>query len=98
MRKFVVFGWNYVFDHEVSPLRHIPDVSVRHYVLQLLGIMWAVAFAAAFGSYALLAASIVGHVILIAALATTVITYTVAAKNPKAFLRGSGRRVDGEHE
>ena len=98
MRRFIVFAWNYVFDHEVSPLRHIPDVSVRHYVLQLLGIMWAIAFAAALGSYTVLAASVIGHVILIAAFATTVITYTVASKNPKVFLRGSGRRLDGEHE
>ena len=53
LRKSVVFCWDFVFNHEVSPLRHIPDVAVRHYILQLLGLMWAVAFAAAAGSYTL---------------------------------------------
>ncbi|MFM2444330.1 MAG: hypothetical protein RJB09_1516, partial [Pseudomonadota bacterium] len=25
MQKLIVKVWNYTFDHEVSPLRHIPD-------------------------------------------------------------------------
>ena len=45
--KIIVFCWNFVFNHEVSPLRHIPDVTMRYYILQILGLMWAVAFAAA---------------------------------------------------
>jgi len=60
--------------------------------------MWAVAFAVAIGSYTILAASILGHAILIAAAAITVATYTAATKNPKLFVSGSGRRDDGEHE
>ena len=42
MRMLVVFCWDFVFNHEVSPLRHIRDVAIRHYVLQALGLMWAV--------------------------------------------------------
>ena len=38
VRKFVVFCWDFVFNHEVSPLRNIPDVAIRHYVLQALGL------------------------------------------------------------
>ena len=98
MRQKIVYGWNFIFNAEVSPLRHIPDVAVRHYVLQALGFMWAVSFAVAVGSYTVLSASIVGHVVLIAALAITVATYTAAATRPKLFTRGSGRRKDGEHE
>jgi len=97
-KNFIINSWNFIFDHEVSPLRNIPDVAVRHYVLQALGLMWAVCFSAALGSYMVLAASILGHVILIAAAAITVATLTAAAKMPKLFIRGSGRRVDGEHE
>ena len=37
MRKSIVFLWNFMFDHEKSPLRHIPDIGTRHMVLQLLG-------------------------------------------------------------
>ena len=97
MRKYIVFLWNFVFDHEKSPLRHIPDLGTRHMVLQLLGWMWAISFSIAIGSYTVLAASLVGHAVLISAAAITVATYTVAAKRPKLFLLGSGRRADGEH-
>jgi hypothetical protein len=98
MRQQIVRGWNFIFNAEVSPLRHIPDVAVRHYVLQALALMWAVTFAVAIGSYTLLAASIIGHAVLIAAAAITVATYTTAAKKPTLFARGSGRRGDGEHD
>ena len=98
MRKLIVHGWNFVFNAKVSPLRHIEDVAVRHYVLQALSLMWAVSFSAAIGSYTLLAVHILGHSILIAAAAITVVTYSVAAKKPALFTRGSGRRSDSEHE
>lgn len=98
VKNLVVNSWNFVFDHKVSPLRHIPDVAVRHHVLQALGFMWAVSFCVAIGSYAFLAASILGHAVLIAAAAVTVGTFTVAAKKPNLFMRGAGRRRDGEHD
>jgi hypothetical protein len=80
MRQQIVRGWNFIFNAEVRPLRHIPNVAVRHYVLQGLALMWAVTFAVAIGSYTILAASIIGHAVLIAAAAITVVTYTAAAK------------------
>ena len=98
LKTFVVQSWNFVFDHNASPLRHIPDVAIRHYILQVLGLMWAVSFSVAIGSYTFLAYSILGHAVLIAAAAVTAATFTVAAKRPKLFLRGAGRRSDGEHE
>ena len=97
MRQQIVYGWNFIFNAEVSPLRHISDVAIRHYVLQALAIMWAVTFSVAIGSYTLLAASIIGHAAIIAATAITVATYTAAAKKPTLFARGSGRSSDGEH-
>jgi hypothetical protein len=98
MRKFIVYVWDFIFNAEVSPLRHIPDIATRHYVLHALGFMWAVSFASAIGSYTIIAASIVGHTILIGAAAITVATYTAAATKPKLFMRGFARRDDGEHE
>jgi len=97
MKQLVVNGWNFIFNADVSPLRNIPDVATRHYVLQILAFMWAVAFSIAIGSYTVFAASILGHTVLIAAAAITVATYTVAAKKPKLFAIGPGRRKDGEH-
>ncbi|MGL4235354.1 hypothetical protein [Tabrizicola sp.] len=98
MRSLVTRVWNFVFNHEVNPLRHISDVATRHYVLQILGLMWAVAFSIALGSYTVLAVSVLGHAVLIAAAAVTVATYTVAAKKPEMFARRSSRRHDGEHD
>ena len=96
--KYLVYAWNFIFNHEVSPLRNIPDVAVRHYVLQALGLMWAASFSVAIGSYTIFAWSVVGHTVLIAALAITVATLTTASKRPLLFVRGFGRRSDGEHE
>lgn len=98
MKQLILNGWNFIFNSEVSPLRHIPDASTRHYVLQALGLMWAFAFAIAIGSYTVLALSVLGHTVLIGAMAITVATYTAAAKSPQLFTKGSGRRADGEHE
>ena len=96
IRRSVVFAWNYTFNHEVSPLRHIDDVAIRHYVLQALGFMWAVSSCVALGSYTVLAASIVGHAVLVAAAAVTVATYTAATVRPALFRSNRGRRPDGE--
>ena len=98
MHNLLVQAWNYVFNHEVSPLRHIPDISTRHMILQILGWMWAVAFSVAIGSYALLPVSLIGHAALIAAATITVATYTAAANKPSLFKSYSGRRHGGEHE
>ncbi len=97
MRKTIAFMWGYVFDHEISPLRHIPDFTTRHMTLQVLGWMWAISFAIAIGSYTILAASLIGHAVLIGALAITAATYATAANRPEVFLARSGRRRDGEH-
>ncbi|NBW46181.1 MAG: hypothetical protein EBR45_11590 [Betaproteobacteria bacterium] len=78
MQKYVVFCWNYIFNAEVSPLRHIVDSSMRHYVLQALGFMWTVARLLAAGNYTLITASIIGHVVLISAAFFTAATYTKA--------------------
>ena len=98
VRKFVVYCWNFVFNHEVSPLRNIPDVAIRHYVLQALGFMWAVTFAVATGSYAFLGVSVIGHTVLIGAAAITVATLTVATVKPEFFVRGSNWQEQNSHK
>ena len=98
IKNYVAYAWNFIFNHEVSPLRNIPDIAVRHYVLQALGFMWAVCFSIAIGSYTFFAASVVGHVVLIGAAAITVATLTTATTKPLLFVRVFGRRNDGEHE
>jgi hypothetical protein len=62
---------------------------MRHYILQALGLMWALAFSVALGSYTFMAASVIGHTILIAAAAITVTTWTAATAKPNLFVRHS---------
>ena len=93
MRKLVFSVWNFIFNAEMSPLRHIQDKAMRHYVLQALGFMWVISFTVAIGSYTMLAENIIGHAVLIAATAITVATYTTATVKPRVF----GRSTDGEH-
>ena len=92
LRKSVIFCWDFVFNHRVSPLRHIPDVAIRHYILQVLGLMWAVAFTVATGSYTFMAVNVIGHTVLIAAAAITVMTWTAATVKPEMFVRSSARQ------
>ena len=89
IRRAVVFCWQYVFNHEVSPLRNIPDIAMRHYVLQALGLMWAIAFTIAMGSYTFLAVNVISHTVLLAAAAITVTTWTTATAKPNLFVRNS---------
>lgn len=98
MKNLVIYGWKFIFNHEVSPLRHIPDISTRHYVLQALAFMWAVAFSLAVGSYTFFAFNLLGHIVLIGAATITIATYGTAAIRPSTFTSGAGRRTDGEHE
>ncbi len=94
VRNYVISAWNFIFDHEVSPLRNIPDVATRHYAMQALGLMWAASFSIAIGSYTFFAASMLGHAVLIAAAAITVATFTAAAKKPSLFTRSLVRDAE----
>lgn len=89
VRNLTIFCWDFVFNHEVSPLRHISDVAMRHYILQILGLMWSVAFSLAVGSYTFLAITVIGHTVLIAAATITVVTWTAATVKPDIFSTGS---------
>jgi hypothetical protein len=60
MKKLVVHAWNFIFNSDVSPLRHIPDVSTRHYVLQALGAMWVLAITIATYTTATIRPSVFG--------------------------------------
>ena len=81
-------------------MRHIPDISTRHYVLQALAFMWVVAFSVAVGNATFFYVSFLAHVALIGAATITVMTLTTATVKPELFVRkaGWGRSVDGEHE
>lgn len=85
VRTFIVNSWNGVMDHNMNPLRHIPDTNTRHMIMQVLAWMWCVAFSIIVGSWTVFGVSAVGHLVLLAAIAITVGTFETAKRNPKLF-------------
>ena len=50
MIKFIHDSWEGIMNADMNPLRHIPDLQVRHLAIQLLAWMWCIAFSLYFGS------------------------------------------------
>ena len=101
MRTFVVNSWNSVMNSDVSPLKNIPDLQVRHMLMQVLAWMWCITFAMLVGSWTVFAISAMAHVMLIAAIVITVATFETAKRKPHvfaAFQSRNGRGNGGEHE
>ena len=86
MRQFVVDSWNGIMDHRFNPLKHIPDLQVRHMVMQVLAFMWALVFSIFIvDNFFVFGISAIGHVALIAAIVITVGTFRVAERRPYMF-------------
>ena len=98
MGEWVYDCWNSVMDHEKNPLSAIPDFSTRHMIMQVLAWMWCIVFGIIVGSMWLGIASMLLHVLLIAAIAVTVATFETAKRKPNVFGAYSGRGNGGEHE
>ena len=45
MKSFIVNSWNGIMNMKHNPLRHIPDLQVRHMVMQVLAFIWSGIFA-----------------------------------------------------
>jgi len=98
IREWVFDCWNSVMDHEKNPLSAIPDFSTRHMIMQVLAWMWCIVFGIIVGSMWAGIASMLLHVLLIAAIAITVATFETAKRKPNVFGAYSGRANGGEHE
>ena len=86
MREFIYNSWNGVMDYKHNPLKHIPDLQVRHMVMQVLAFMWALAFSLfIMDNLTIFGISAIGHVALIAAVVITVGTFKTAEKRPYMF-------------
>ena len=97
MREFIYDTWHSVMNHDVNPLKNIPDMNTRHFVMQVLAWMWCITFAMIVGSWAVFGISAIAHVVLLGAIAITVGTFETAKRKPQYF-GGFGRGVGGEHE
>ena len=78
--RFINDCWNGVMDHKKNPLRDIPNIQVRHMVLQLLAWMWCIVFSFYVGSIVVFGISAIVHLAIIAAIVITVVTFKSAKK------------------
>ena len=97
MRTSIVNGWNTIMDHNMNPLSNIPDLGVRHVVMQGLAWMWCIIFSMSVGSITVFGVSAVAHALFIAGVVLTVGTFETARRRPTYF-GGLGRGNGGEHE
>ena len=81
MREFIHDAWHGVMNADKNPLRHIPDQNARHLILQILAWMWCITFSLYFGSWFVFGITVIGHFILILAIFTTVITFTLSKRS-----------------
>ena len=87
MREFIYDSWNGVMNMDKNPLRHIPDTNTRHMVLQVLAWMWCIVFSMWVGSFWIMGASMIAHVLILGAIAVTVATFETVKRKPTFFLR-----------
>ena len=80
MRKFILECWNGVMNHDYNPLKHIPDLQVRHMILQILAWLWCIVFSLYFGSWVILGLTFAAHFLFIAAIAVTIATFTISER------------------
>ena len=85
MTEFIYDCWNGVMNHNKNPLKHIPDLQVRHLVLQILAWMWCIVFSMYVGSWFVMGVSMVAHALFLAAVVVTVGTFETARRNPNFF-------------
>ena len=85
MREFIYDSWNGVMNMDRNPLRHIPDLSTRHMVLQILAWMWCIVFSFYVGSIVAFGISAIAHILLLAAIVITVGTFETAKRKPNFF-------------
>ena len=101
MREYIYESWNSVMDANINPLRNIPNLQVRHLIMQILAWMWVSVCSLYMGSVLFWGINAIAHTLLLAAIVITVGTFDTARRNPGVFKRidgYNGRRANGEHD
>jgi hypothetical protein len=100
MRQHIFDTWNSVMDSNINPLRNIPNLQVRHLIMQILAWMWVSVCSMYLGSIMFWGINAIAHTLLLAAIVITVGTFETAKRKPKVFDRidgYNGRQNNGEH-
>jgi hypothetical protein len=100
MREYINDTWNSVMDANVNPLKNIPNLQVRHLIMQILAWMWVSVCSMYVGSIAFWGINAIAHTLLLAAIVITVGTFETAKRKHAVFDRidgYNGRQKNGEH-
>ncbi len=81
MNSFIKDSWSGVMIRDKSPLRHIPDLMVRHMIFQILAWMWCIIFSFIVGSFIAFGISAIAHTLLLAGIFITFSTFKVAERS-----------------
>ena len=97
MRIFIAECWDGVMSHDLNPLRHIPNLQVRHMILQILAWLWCIVFSLYVGSWFVLGLTFTAHFLLIFAIVVTITTFTFSEQRTYKIREGyhSANRVRG---
>lgn len=85
VRTYIINSWDGIMNHNLNPLKNIPDLQTRHLVMQVLAWMWCIVFSTYFSSMWIFGLTALAHVLVIAAIVITVGTFTAASTNPSLF-------------
>tara|TARA_B100001059_G_C17693793_1_gene506380 strand:+ start:109 stop:390 length:282 start_codon:yes stop_codon:yes gene_type:complete len=80
MSEFIKDSWSGIMIRDNTPLKHIPNLMVRHMIFQILAWMWCIIFSAALGSFVVFGVSLIAHVLLISGITITYSTFQVAKR------------------
>ena len=88
MRIYIADCWDGIMSHDLNPLRHIPNLQVRHMILQILAWLWCIVFTLYVGSWFVLGLTFTAHFLLIFAIVATITTFTFSEKRVYRFREG----------
>ena len=79
MKKLIINSWDAVMDNRYNPQRHL-DPASHHFMMQVLGWMWSMAFSLSFLSIFYFSVVWMAHLLLLGGVALTVATFRQAEK------------------
>ena len=100
MRDYIYDTWNSVMDADINPLKNLPNLQVRHLIMQILAWMWVSVCSLYMGSVLFWGINAIAHTLLLGVIVITVGTFETAKKRPNVFKRidgYNGRQNNGEH-
>ena len=84
MKNLFMQIYSGVMDADWNPLRKIPDLALRHLIMQVLAWMWCIIFSLYFGSFLVFGLTAAAHFLLIIGTFMTAATFAVAPKVVKS--------------